>query len=317
MRGARLLRLAAVVAALAGCDAVAPVDPVPVPPERPSRAAPSAPGAAGPSEASRQLAEYYARVQAQALRQGLMRTDGGGPDTRFDADDLVANFERIAFYDEYARGGGLRRAGGGPGRLKKWGGPVRITVSHGSGTTPEAAARDRSDVAAYAARLRRVTGHPIGMSDASPNFHVLFMSEDDRQSLPARINAIVPGTNPATLRLVANLPRSIHCLVLAFAGSEGGYNYARAIAVIRAEHPPLMRRSCIHEEVAQGLGLANDSPRARPSIFNDDDEFALLTTHDEMLLRILYDRRLRPGMSLEEARPVIVDRARQLAGGES
>ena len=49
--------------------------------------------------------------------------------------------------------------------------------------------------------------------------------------------------------------------------------------------------------MAQGLGLANDSLAARPSIFNDDEEFALLTPHDELLLRILYDPRMRPGMT--------------------
>ena len=74
---------------------------------------------------------------------------------------------------------------------------------------------------------------------------------------------------------------------------------------MRAEQPELMRRSCVHEEMAQGMGLANDSPRARPSIFNDDDEFALLTTHDELLLGLLYDPALRPGMGIDEARPIL------------
>ncbi|RMD94966.1 MAG: DUF2927 domain-containing protein, partial [Alphaproteobacteria bacterium] len=91
--------------------------------------------------------------------------------------------------------------------------------------------------------------------------------------------------------------------------------YDRAVAIIRAEHPPLMRRSCIHEEIAQGLGLANDSPDARPSIFNDDEEFALLTTHDELLLKMLYDPRMRPGMTPEEARPVAEIIAAELMGG--
>jgi hypothetical protein len=58
-------------------------------------------------------------------------------------------------------------------------------------------------------------------------------------------------------------------------GNSGAYT--RAVAVVRAEHPDLLRQSCIHEEIAQGLGLPNDSPAARPSIFNDDEEFALLT----------------------------------------
>lgn len=70
--------------------------------------------------------------------------------------------------------------------------------------------------------------------------------------------------------------------------------------------------SCIHEELAQGMGPANDSRTARPSIFNDDEEFAFLTWHDEMLLSILYDRRLRPGMFEAEARPIVLDIAREL-----
>jgi hypothetical protein len=49
--------------------------------------------------------------------------------------------------------------------------------------------------------------------------------------------------------------------------------------VIRAEHPDLMRLSCIHEESPKALALATTAPTARPSIFNDDEEFALLTRH--------------------------------------
>ena len=63
------------------------------------------------------------------------------------------------------------------------------------------------------------------------------------------------------------------------------------------------------------MGLANDSPAARPSVFNDDEEFALLTRHDELLLRMLYDPRLRPGMTEAEARPIITDIATELTGG--
>jgi Protein of unknown function (DUF2927) len=56
---------------------------------------------------------------------------------------------------------------------------------------------------------------------------------------------------------------------------------------------------------------------ARSSIFNDDEEFALLTDHDELLLRILYSPDLRPGMTPEEARPIVFSLARRLLGGES
>ena len=104
-------------------------------------------------------------------------------------------------------------------------------------------------------------------------------------------------------------------MVAAFAGGEGANTYTAAVAVIRAENPDLLRLSCIHEELAQGLGLANDSPAARPSIFNDDDEFALLTRHDELLLKMLYDPRLRAGMSAAQAAPLTRIIARELTQG--
>jgi hypothetical protein len=87
------------------------------------------------------------------------------------------------------------------------------------------------------------------------------------------------------------------------------------VALIRAEHPELLRSACIHEELAQGMGLANDSPTARPSIFNDDEEFGLLTKHDELLLKILYDPRLKTGMTVEEATPIVQTIAAELVGG--
>ncbi|MEZ5685909.1 MAG: DUF2927 domain-containing protein, partial [Paracoccaceae bacterium] len=45
--------------------------------------------------------------------------------------------------------------------------------------------------------------------------------------------------------------------------------------------------------------------------------FALLTRHDELLLRMLYDPRLTPGMTEAEARPIVQTIAAELMGGES
>lgn len=270
-----------------------------------------------PSAQSRALSTYYNHLQADLLAQGLLRTDGGGPDTPFSADILARNFETIAFFDEYERGAGLRASRGGAGVLRRWNGPVRVAVDFGASVPDAQQGRDLAMVMNYVQRLQRITGHPIAMRQQNANFHVLIMSEDDRAETVARVRQIVPNINPASLQIIQNIPRAIHCLVLAFSDAQAEHNYAKAIAIIRAEHPDLLRKSCVHEEIAQGLGLANDSPAARPSIFNDDDEFALLTTHDEMLLRILYDRRLQAGISAEAARPIVRQIARELTGGSS
>ncbi|MFK7938710.1 MAG: DUF2927 domain-containing protein [Roseovarius sp.] len=293
--------------ALIGCEAVPPA-PTTTPQPRPAglvppKPKPTAPQA--PSAASLDLARYYGRVQADLLNRGLLRVDGGGVDTPYTQRNLMTNFEQIAFYDEYSQAGGFQRSDGVAGGLRKWTKPVRMAVEFGASVPKAQRQSDAASVAKYAGRLARVTRHPITVSPGNANFFVLVMGEDDRDQLLTRIKQIEPGVDATTLSMIRNLPRSIHCVVAAFAAKDDGYVYNRAVAVIRAEHPELTRRACIHEELAQGLGLANDSPRARPSIFNDDDEFALLTTHDEELLRTLYDPALKPGMSLEEARPVV------------
>ena len=288
------------------------------PAARPDRVAvpPPPPPVPAPSAESEQLATYYQRLQNDLLTQGLLRGDGGGPDTPFTDTILARNFVRIALFDEYVSDGDVLRPRATLSRLRRWDEPVRMSVEFGASVPPDQRARDRATVAAYAARLSRVSGLSISQTDQRPNFHVLIVNEDDRRAIAPRLQEIVPGIATSSLRAIVNLPRDQLCIVVAF--SQGGSaSYSKAIAVIRGEHPPLLRTSCIHEELAQGLGLANDSPAARPSIFNDDEEFGLLTTHDEYLLRILYDPRLRTGMAPAEAAPIARQIARELLNGGS
>ena len=266
------------------------------------RAAPQ-PGGPIVNPESAALRAYYARVQANYLEQGLLRTDGGGADTPYTDTMLARNFKKIALYEEFA--GGNMNAGEGISKLHRWESTVRMSLEFGGAIMPEQRRMDRRSVENYVARLRRATGHPIVLAGPSAaNFHVFIVDEATRETMGPRLREIVPELSAATTEAVVNLPRSSYCLVFAWDPEDDG-SYAKAVAIIRAEHPDLLRLSCIHEELAQGLGLANDSPAARPSVFNDDEEFGLLTRHDEELLRILYDRRLRPGMTAPEAMPIV------------
>ncbi|MBC58513.1 MAG: hypothetical protein CL814_16470 [Confluentimicrobium sp.] len=298
---------------LASCETAVPV-PATAPPERPSTpvAAPTE-----PSEVSRATAAHFARVQSDLLARGLLRSDGGGPDVPFSQRQLVENFVQIALYDEYVARNGALVAQTTESRLRRWEEPVRLGITFGASIPEAQRNQDRKDIAAYAARLSRVSGLPIGVtSPEAANFHVLVLNEDERRAYAPQLRRLAPGIDETAVRTITGMPRSTLCLVFAFSRGNAS-NYSRAVAVIRGEHPDLLRLSCIHEELAQGLGLANDSPAARPSIFNDDEEFALLTNHDELLLKMLYDPRLRPGMQVAEARPILRQIASELLGGES
>jgi len=306
--------LAAVTLLLAACSPTPRTTPFPQ--VRPAGLAPVDNEVTPQSAASQDLARYYEKVQNDLLTRGLLRTDGGGPDTPYDASDLARNFETIAFFEEYSAAGLGSSARGSSGQLSRWKGPVRVNTEFGASVPLEQRAKDKANVDAYVARLARLTGHSITNTARNANFHVFVAGEDDGAFLQSRLKQLIPGISAQELAIFRDLPQSFYCLVVAVSGDGTPYNYTRAVALIRAEHPDLVRLSCIHEEIAQGLGLPNDSPRARPSIFNDDDEFALLTSHDEKLLMMLYDPRLKQGTTAPEARPVVEILAREAMGQE-
>lgn len=316
VRGIKAAALALFVLGVAACSetVVAPVEPVLKPNARPAptpKPAPAPQVAKPTSQESATLRSYLNQVQNAQLGQGLLRRDGGGADTPFTSAMLARNFEKIAFFNEYDSSFSGR---GGASPLRRWSAPVRMDVIFGAGVPPSQRKSDTANVRSYAARLAQITGHPIAM-EKQANFMVIIAGEDDRAEALAAAAARLPGISIGSLGPLINLRRDAYCVVAAYASGTGSNTYTTAVAVIRAENPSLLRLSCIHEELAQGLGLANDSPDARPSIFNDDDEFALLTRHDELLLKMLYDPRLRTGMKADDARPTVQRIAAELADG--
>lgn len=306
----RAAALLALLVLLAGCENLEPASlPLPEPDATVETVAPR-------SGESLAMQAYFTRVQSNLLAQGLLRSDGGGADTPFTKRQLVENFIRIALYDEYVSTGTGLVARQTASRLRRWDQPVRMSVEFGASVPMAQRERDRRDIGAFAMRMASASRHPVRMTDTNPNYHVLMLNEDERRKFGPRLMQMVPGIGASSIRAISDMPASTFCLVFAFSNGSGA-SYTKAIAVIRAEHPDALRLSCIHEELAQGMGLANDSPAARPSIFNDDEEFGLLTRHDELLLRILYDRRLRTGMTEAEARPIVEIIATELLGGES
>ena len=267
---------------------------------------------AAPSEQSASIRKYYSNLQADLLVQGLMRKDGGGPDTPYSADMLARNFERIAFYDEHKIGTRLQASSGEARLLARWDAPVRVTVEFGPSVSKDQRTLDNGLVTNFTNRISSLTGHPVRNAATRANFHVLVVGEDDRSAMQSRFAALLPNLSRANQALLQNLPRDMHCLVVVSHGDSITPRITSAVAIVRAEHPDLLREACFHEEIAQGMGLVNDSPNARPSIFNDDDEFAFLTSHDEKLLQMLYDPRLKIGMSADEARPIVKQMARAL-----
>jgi len=310
----RLSLVPLLLAALAACEP-AGLSPV-VPAAPPGNGAPPEPPVAAPGPATFAARAYYARVEANYLSQDLLRADGGGADTPFTARDLADNFIHVAFYDEFSDRNGRLEPQATENRLHRWVDPVRVNVEFGASVPLVQRAADRAAIASYVARLSRITGLPMRMTAWRANHTVLVLNAEEREAAAPRIAALAPGISTAALDSATRMAPEMYCTVFSFTTGSSAV-YTRALTVIRGELPEMLRLACVHEELAQSLGLVNDYPRARPSIFNDNEEFALLTKQDELMLKMLYDPRLRPGMTLAEARPVIETMAAELVPGES
>lgn len=302
--------IATFLVALVGCEEGMETSPVPEP--RPVQKPVER------SELSQFYVSHFAMLQEDFLVQGLLRTDGGGIDASFDSDNLADNFMQIALFAEFSEVNGRIIAQEAATPLRRWRVPVVINVEFGDTLSSQKRSLDKAEVTSFARRLSEATRHSVRAgSRRSANLHVLILNEDERRAAGPKIRALIPGIADRDIQALTNITKNDLCIAQSY--SEGGpsKNIGRALVIIRDEHPDLLRKSCIHEEIAQSLGLSNDSDAARPSIFNDDEEFGLLTTHDEYLLRILYDSRLSSGMDAATARPIVDSIARELLPSET
>lgn len=191
---------------------------------------------------------------------------------------VVSNLMEIMFGSEFV--------GEDSSIVRKWSGPMRLAIY------AQDPAHYRDLVEPILAQLREITGIEIQMVDRSAsdqNAYVLVLGRE--QFYAYAQSHLGPGKDPRTNSYLG-------CFGIFAANSHG------TITEITAVLPDFIgdadKRACVIEEVAQSLGLPNDSFMVKPSIFNDDDEYEELTWQDELFLRVLYDRRVQPGMTRAE-----------------
>ena len=108
------------------------------------------------SVAQSELMERLSRFEQSQLSRGLMRTDGGGPDTPFGMHDILLHFQDIAFYDEYDATIGFTRISKAS-HLEKWTTPVRFNPVFGKSVNRSRAKLTHVTVAKYAVSYTHLT----------------------------------------------------------------------------------------------------------------------------------------------------------------
>lgn len=194
---------------------------------------------------------------------------------------LIDGFERIVFGSE------IPGFFGGGAYLKRFETSVRFHVEHRS------ALDRRREVRAFLRSLdRQIAGLRTemakGLADANFVVHIVDRADYQRvgQAIYRNPFMTVPGD----------------CVVRSNFGRRG---ISRSDALIVSDEGDSLFRRCLIEEVLQGLGPLNDNPDATNSVFNDSSVLTRFGRYDRIMLNVLYDDRLWPGMSAKTARPLL------------
>ena len=258
------------------------------------------------------LRKYYSRLEKRKTSLGLLRQDGGVSDTPFYIDDIVEAFEQLAFYNEYDIEKNKLLPNSNAVSLAKWQSNTNVSVRFGESVDEKQKDKDLREINDLISNLSKITNQKIKISQQNVNMYVVVANQKEIKDLIDEIGPQRPEFDPKRIPIITQLPKDIHCMAMTSMSLAPNSAISSALVIIRNELSEIMRRACIHEEIAQSLGLTNDSHFARPSIFNDDDEFATLTKFDEVLLRILYHDRLYPGISAKEASQLVRQIAKEI-----
>jgi len=232
--------------------------------------------------------------------EGLLRTDRDPEDAPFTRDDLIDAFAKVGFGYEFFLQDGEVVQGEISKPLSRWIEPVRYQVI-GDGASQE----DSEFIEEFFRRIQDMTGVGVKQVQRDANMMISIATQDGETLVMRKL--LEEGKIHASKQYRAwrETPNWL-CGATIETSAESAGEIRFVHVFLSAGTTGLARWSCLHEEIVQGFGLSNDAD-IRPSIFNDDMEFALLTRHDELLLMALYDERLRPGTWKAEAMPVAAE----------
>jgi Protein of unknown function (DUF2927) len=206
--------------------------------------------------------------------------------TDFTNDEIKDGFFKIAFSAELQLGVPVER-------VRKFDEPVRIfVVSKG---LPDR----RSEIAVIVADIRARVNHldvAITNDRQAANFIVTLVPD---RKLTHTIRSLY-GSDKAT-----RIQQTLNPQCLSGIGKDKRYRIRRAEVILPVDAGEFTFYDCAYEEMLQALGAINDDRSVPWTMFNDDVQMGFFDVYDQYLLNILYDPRVRAGMTKEEVNALL------------
>jgi hypothetical protein len=201
--------------------------------------------------------------------------------TNFSDDEIKDGFYKIALRAELQFDRRVER-------IRKFDGPVRVfVVNRGA---PDRRAEIAKIVTDIHARVQ----------------HLDLAMTDDREAANLVVTLVYKRDLGQTIRSsygrerAKQIQRSLDPQCLSGIGKDRSYRIRRAEAILPVDDGEFSFSDCAYEELLQALGLVNDDSSVPWTMFNDTVQMGFFDVYDEYLVNILYDPRVRPGMTKRE-----------------
>jgi len=208
--------------------------------------------------------------------------------TSFSNDEIRDGFLKTAFHAELQFDSVAER-------IRKFDEPVRVFVVN------RGAPGRSAEIAAIVADIHAHVKHldlAMAADRKSANLIVtLVQTRDFARTIRSRY-----GDDEAK-----KIQRSLHPQCLSGIAKDSNYRIRRAEVILPVDEGDFQFYDCAYEEILQSLGLINDDSSVPWTMFNDDVQMGFFDVYDQHLVNILYDRRVRPGMTKSEVDALLPD----------
>ena len=203
----------------------------------------------------------------------------------FTDSEIVEGFMKTAFGAEYHLAGRVDR-------IRKYEVPVRVFAD---GTRADRKAQIAKIVADIASRVRHLD---IAVVDNNDNANVLVKLVRDRDLF--RTISTFYGEERAK-----EIKTSLDPQCLSGFRKNEKFEIEHSDVILTVDNGDFVFLDCAYEELLQSLGPINDTSTVPWTMFNDNVSMGYFDIYDQYLLNVLYDPRIKAGMTVQEVQAVL------------
>ena len=201
--------------------------------------------------------------------------------------EIMEGFFKTAFGAEYHLAGRVDR-------IRKYDMPVRVFAD---GNRPDRKAQLAKVVADIGQKVQHLD---IAMADNSDSANVVVKLVRDRD-LYRTITSFYGSERAKEIRT------SLDPQCLSGFRKNEKYEIEHSDVILTVDNGEFIFLDCAYEELLQSLGPINDTTTVPWTMFNDNVSMGYFDVYDQYILNVLYDPRIKAGMTVAEVNAVLPD----------